>query len=114
MMRRLGTMVGVFVAALTLAATAQAVPRDTTVRTIQDRDEDNLLEFDEGEDHCVFTFAPTSPEGCAEADLTGRKPESVLHFLHLSDFQIVDEESPARVEFLDTTQRGVFNPFSAA
>ena len=35
--------------------------------------------------------------------------------LQLSDFQIVDEESPGRVEFLDTTQRAPgLNPFSAA
>ena len=30
---------------------------------------------------------------------------SILNFLQLSDFQMVDEESPARVESLDTTQR---------
>ena len=115
-MRRWGTMVGVVAAALTLAASAQAVPRDTTVRTIQDTDDppDNLLEFAPGEEHCVFSLVG-SPSECAEAQRTATKPESILHFLQLSDFQIVDEESPARVEFLDTTQRipGA-QPFSAA
>ena len=114
-MRRLGTMMGIAVAALTLAASAHAVPRDTTVRTIQDRDGDNLLEFAEGEDHCVFTLTIEPQDDCAEGQLTRRKPESVLNFLQLSDFQIVDEESPARVEALDTTQRAPgLNPFSAA
>jgi hypothetical protein len=107
-------MLGAVAATLTLVASAHAVPRDTTVRTIQDTDGDNLLEFAPGEDHCVFTLSLTAPPDCAEADLTG-KPESILHFLQLSDFQIVDEESPARVEVVDTTQRAPgASPFSAA
>src|SRR3954451_2871850 len=114
-MRRMGTALAL-IAAFTMTATAAAAPRDTTVRTIQDTDGDNLLEFAPGEDHCVFTLTLTaaSPD-CASAGLTGAKPASILNFLHLSDFQTVDEESPARVEAVDTTQRAPgLNPFSAA
>src|SRR3954447_1690537 len=114
-MRRMGTAIAL-IAAFTMTATAAAAPRDTTVRTIQDTDGDNLLEFAPGEDHCVFTLTltPASPD-CAGTSLTSRKPESILNFLHLSDFQTVDEESPARVEAVDTTQRAPgLNPFSAA
>ena len=113
-MRRMGTAL-VLIAALGMTATAAAAPRDTTVRTIQDTDGDNLLEFAPGEDHCVFTLSlmPSDPD-CAAGRLSSR-PDSVLNFLQLSDFQVVDEESPARVEFLDTTQRAPgLQPFSAA
>src|SRR5215217_2471593 len=115
-MRRWGTMLVLLIAALTMSATAYAVPRDTTIRTIQDTDGDNLLEPAPGEDHCVFTveLMPTSQD-CEATGLTGSRPDSILNFLHLSDFQVVDEESPARVEFLDTTQRAPgLQPFSAA
>jgi metallophosphoesterase (TIGR03767 family) len=83
---------------------ATAAPATTVVRTIQDTDGDDRLEFAPGEDYTVLN----GPEGF-------RPPKaSILNFLHMTDFQMVDEESPARVEFLDTTQRGPFNPFSAA
>src|SRR3954467_44812 len=112
-MRRMGTAIAL-IAAFTMTATAAAAPRDTTVRTIQDTDGDNLLEFAPGEDHCVFTLSLTPSEAdCAAARPTGPKPKSVLNFLQLSDFQTVDEESPARVEAVDTTQRAPgLNPFS--
>jgi metallophosphoesterase (TIGR03767 family) len=90
---------------------------DTTVdRTIQDCNGDNLLEFRPGERHTVLGADPEPPAGdpCSPkggAKISGR---SLLNFLQLTDFQAVDEESPGRVEFLDTTQRGPFNPFSAA
>lgn len=95
--------------ALILAVAAPALGKavDTTVRTIQDTNEDNLLEYAPGEDHIILG-----------ADEGFRPPRdgSILNFLQLSDFQIVDEESPARVEFLDWTQRGgdPLNPFKAA
>jgi 3',5'-cyclic AMP phosphodiesterase CpdA len=93
-------------ATMVAAGAAPALGVQTTVeRTIQDTDGDNLLEFAPGEAHVVFgdasRFEPTSQR-------------SILNFIQLTDFQMVDEESPARVEFLDTTQRGPFNPFSAA
>ena len=114
-MRRMGTAL-VLIAALGMTATAAAAPRDTTVRTIQDTDGDNLLEFAPGEDHCVFTLSLTpSSTDCDAGRQSAGKPDSILNFLQLSDFQIVDEESPARVEFLDTTQRAPgAQPFSAA
>jgi metallophosphoesterase (TIGR03767 family) len=89
-----------------VAAPALAVPRDTTIRTIRDIDGDNLLEFAPGEDYIVLN----GPEGF-------RPPRqgSIVHFLQMSDFQIVDEESPARVEFLDRTQENPgFRALSAA
>jgi 3',5'-cyclic AMP phosphodiesterase CpdA len=95
----------IVVVALGLASPAQAVPRDTTVRTIRDTDGDNLLEPAPGEDYVVVG---------ADEDFRPPRNGSILNFLQLSDFQMVDEESPGRVEFLDKTQRGPFNPFSAA
>jgi 3',5'-cyclic AMP phosphodiesterase CpdA len=96
---------------------ALAASTDTTVRTIQDTDGDNLLEPAPGEDYCVFRPASaTSPEGfdCDGEPLHGESPRSIVTFAQLTDFQMVDEESPARAEWLDFTQRGLFNPFSAA
>jgi metallophosphoesterase (TIGR03767 family) len=89
--------------AAVLTPVAAAVPRDTTVRTIRDRDGDNRLEFAPGEDHVYQgPGAPPPVEG------------SILNFLQLSDFQLVDEESPGRVEFVDATQQPPFTPFNAA
>jgi 3',5'-cyclic AMP phosphodiesterase CpdA len=86
-----------------LTPVAAAVPRDTTIRTIVDRDGDNRLEFGPGEDHTYRgTGDPPPIQG------------SILNFLQLSDFQVVDEESPGRVEFVDETQQPPFNPFGAA
>ena len=88
------------------AAPALAAPRDTTILTIRDLDGDNLLEYAPGEDYIVIN----GPEGF-------RPPRdgSITNFLQLSDFQIIDEESPARVEFLDTTQQFPgLRPLSAA
>jgi hypothetical protein len=108
-------MLAVLAAVLATAPSAIAAPRDTTVRTIQDRDEDNLLEFAPGEDHCVFAMGLEPPEDCPAAEFASNRPGSILHFLQLSDFQVVDEESPARVEAVDTTQREPgAAPFSAA
>jgi 3',5'-cyclic AMP phosphodiesterase CpdA len=110
------------VAALALAGGAMgagAAPRTTVERTIQDCDADNLLEYAAGEEHLdPAAAAAAEPAGCAP-DRGGRpyrlpRGSSIFNFLQLSDFQVVDEESPARVEFFDTTQRGPFNPFSAA
>ena len=98
---------------LGLPVAASGAPHTTVSRTIQDCDGDNLLEFAPGEEHLEVMFGvqpPTPPEDdCAEdedAD-TPRLPRraSLLNFLHMSDFQMVDEEGPARVEFFDFTQR---------
>ena len=88
------------------AAPALGAPATTLDRTIQDTDGDNLLQYAPGEAYTVFGAAP---------GFRPPKHGSLLNFLQLSDFQMVDEESPGRVELLDTTQRvpGA-NPFSAA
>jgi metallophosphoesterase (TIGR03767 family) len=92
------------VIALTGSPPAIGAPHTTVEKTIQDTDGDNLLEPAPGEDYTVIG----APENF-------RPPrDSILNFLQLSDFQAVDEESPARVEFLDSTQRLPASPFSAA
>ena len=102
------------------AGTAFAAPSTTVERTIQDCDGDNLLEWAPGEAYLELgaPAPPSSGEPCT--DTGGIRPRldnkaSILNFLQLSDFQLADEESPARVELLDTTQRAPgLNPFSAA
>jgi len=109
------------VAALAVAAHASAAATTTVQRTIRDCDGDNLLEPAFGEPHVVFPGTPAEQEQdpCEERP-TGEKVHvppnaSIVNFLQLSDFQQLDEESPARVEFLDGTQRLPFaQPFSAA
>lgn len=105
MLRRITLAVSLLGLVAGMASSAAAAPRDTTVRTIEDGDGDNLLEHGPGEDYTVMG---------APQDF--RPPRnSIINFLQLSDFQIVDEESPGRVEFLDTTQRiPDAAPFSAA
>src|SRR3954447_6502732 len=99
-------------AALALMASpapALAVQKTTVQRTIADRDDDNLLDEMPGEDYTVL------PQGGVVSSFRRPNTASILNFLQLSDFQTVDEESPGRVEFLDTTQRAPgLNPFNAA
>jgi 3',5'-cyclic AMP phosphodiesterase CpdA len=103
-----------------LLAAAPALGADTTTdRTIADCDGDNLLESAPGEPHVPADAAsPGGADPCpkpttAEPHLP--RTASLLNILQLSDFQMVDEESPGRVEFLDGTQRAPgLNPFSAA
>lgn len=109
------------VVAMVVCPAAWAAPSTTVQRTIQDCDGDNLLEFAPGEQH-IDLSSPSSggPSGRCARDQSGRPlrlppTSSIINFLQLSDFQIIDEESPGRVEFIDTTQRAPgFNPFSAA
>ena len=89
-----------------LAATGIAVAAgasSTVNSTIADRDGDNRLEP-----------APGRRLPAARDDLgtrTAARPGAALFtFGQLTDFQLVDEESPARVEFLDK----VGPPFTAA
>ena len=52
--------------------------------------------------------------GTAVPDRSGRR-RSLLYFAQLSDFQLADEESPARVEFLDVSaDPPLSTPFGAA
>jgi metallophosphoesterase (TIGR03767 family) len=105
-----------------LAATpaAMAAPATTVERTIQDCDGDQLLEYAPGEPHVQWDDADED-DGPPCTTAPRRRPlrlppsASILNLLQLTDFQTVDEESPARVEFLDTTQRVPgLQPFSAA
>src|SRR3954453_10314826 len=90
-------------------APALAVQKTTVQRTIADRDDDNLLDEMPGEDYTVL------PQGGVVSSFRRPNTASILNFLQLSDFQTVDEESPGRVPFLDTTQRAPgLNPFNAA
>ena len=106
-----------------LADTASATSTTTVQRTIQDCDGDNLLEVMFGEEHLFYDAASEREEdgnecerGFSEGEDLRLPPDaSIVNFLQLSDFQIVDAESPARVEWLDSTQRiPGLQPFSAA
>jgi hypothetical protein len=77
-----------------LPGPAVAAPRTTVTLTIQDTDDDRLLEHAPGEPYVVIG---------REQSFRPPRQGSILNFLQLSDFQMVDEESPGRVEFLDTT-----------
>jgi hypothetical protein len=89
-----------------LPVTAHAAPRTTVTLTIQDTDDDRLLEHAPGEPYVVIG---------RQQGFRPPRHGSILNFLQLSDFQMVDEESPGRVEFLDTTQQGgAFRPFGSA
>ena len=107
-------------ALLVLAAPAAAAPVTTAERTFQDCNGDNRLEPAPGERHLsVPAAADRDDDACAEDEPGSRlrlpRTASLLNFLQLSDFQMVDEESPARVEFFDSSQRiPGLNPFSAA
>src|SRR3954452_8098049 len=109
---RSGSRLVLVFAALALMASpapALAVQKTTVQRTIADRDDDNLLDEMPGEDYTVL------PQGGVVSSFRRPNTASILNFLQLSDFQTVDEESPGRVEFLDTTQRAPgLNPFNAA
>ena len=79
----------------------------TAEATIDDVDDDGLLEAAPGQ-------SPV-PLGFTDGDALGEACRPLVSFLQLTDFQMVDEESPGRVEFLDATQQvpGAA-PFSAA
>src|SRR4051812_35009407 len=121
MSRAYPILLAVLVALACLAAPALGASTTTVQRTIKDCDGDNLLEPAFGEPHVIFPGTPAqrSQDPCRQRptgeDLHLPPSASIVNFLQLSDFQTVDEESPARVEFLDGTQRlpGAA-PFNAA
>jgi metallophosphoesterase (TIGR03767 family) len=79
----------------------------TADATIDDVDGDGLLETAPGERHLVL--------GAPAGYRLSRSCRPLAAFLQLTDFQLADEESPGRVEFLDTTQQAPgAAPFSAA
>jgi metallophosphoesterase (TIGR03767 family) len=87
------------------AAFAAGRPQTTLVQTILDRDGDNRLEPAPGE---AYVVRPELGE-----PLPGREDRRVglIFFGQMTDFQMVDEESPARVEFLDKFH---LSPFTSA
>ena len=101
------------------ASAALGASRTTVSTTIQDSDGDQLLEPAPGEDYAVVRPTDPFPDNPdlrppLGGEFDARPHSSILHFLQLSDFQMVDEESPGRVEFLDQTQNPPINPFAAA
>ncbi|HEX7254784.1 MAG TPA: hypothetical protein VF236_02550 [Gaiellaceae bacterium] len=83
------------VALLALASIAGAAPaQHTGARTIVDRNGDNRLERAAGELHVRRSdLGGTVP--------TNAGPTPIVTFAHLADAQLVDEESPGRVELVD-------------
>lgn len=93
------------VAALALAAIPSAVYATSTLqRTIVDANGDNLLERGPPEAYAVRSelLGGTRPRPNA--------PRTLVRFAQLTDTQLVDEESPLRVEFIDK----LGEPFIAA
>src|ERR671923_708644 len=93
------------VAALALAAIPSAVYATSTLqRTIVDANGDNLLERGPPEAYAVRSelLGGTRPRPNA--------PRKLVRFAQLTDTQLVDEESPLRVEFIDK----LGEPFIAA
>lgn len=78
---------------LLTVAGASAHPQAQTPRTIVDRNGDNLLEYGPAEPYTVRTDLMQRGIGGTATTL--------IHFAQLTDTQLVDEESPARVEFVD-------------
>ena len=97
-MRRRLPLRAVIAAALTLLLAAAGVAvaagaSSTADRTIADRDGDNRLELAPGD-----AYEQRSELGQRTA---ARPPQALWTFGQLTDIHVVDEESPARVEFLD-------------
>jgi metallophosphoesterase (TIGR03767 family) len=65
----------------------------TTPRTIVDANGDNVLEYGQREDLRVRADLVASP--------THARGARLIRFAQMTDTQLVDEESPARVEFID-------------
>jgi metallophosphoesterase (TIGR03767 family) len=85
----------VTVGVLAVGASAATPPETTVARTIIDRNGDSLLEFGVGEPLLVREELAAGQAGRQ----TRRRP--LLFFAQMTDFQLVDEESPARVELVD-------------
>src|SRR5919109_721451 len=93
------------VAALALAAIPSAVYATSTLqRTIVDANGDNLLERGPPEAYAVRS------ELLGGARPRPTAPRTLVRFAQLTDTQLVDEESPLRVEFIDK----LGEPFIAA
>ena len=86
-------------AGLSLAATSDTLGRTT----VQQR----IVPADPGSDFSTLTLGPGEPYVVREDGVGRARPgrdsrrTSLAYFAQLSDFQLADEESPARVEFVD-------------
>ena len=118
MTRRLGLLAAA-VAALALGAGESRAQSDTLGRT-------TVQQTIGGAPKAPGTFAGLSPApgepylvreeglGTAHSGRAGRR-RSLVYFAQLTDFQLSDEESPARVEFLDSSADEPLNsPFGSA
>jgi metallophosphoesterase (TIGR03767 family) len=81
------------VAVLLVVSGASAQSQAPSLRPIIDRNGDNRLEY--GPREGLTTRIELAQRG------TGGSPTRLLHFAQMTDTQLVDEESPARVEFVD-------------
>ena len=84
---------------LLLAAAGVAVAAgasSTANRTIADRDRDNRLEPGPGDG-----YEQRGELGQRTGRMSSHPPQALWTFGQLTDIHVVDEESPARVEFLD-------------
>ena len=95
-MRPRTPIAAVAIAAVTALAAAAAPPPATTLGgTIVDRNADGRLEAGPRERHVARIELAAAQAGRAS------RRRVLLSFVHLTDFQLVDEESPARVELVD-------------
>ena len=115
---RAAIALGVSLGLLVSAAAVQAAPKPPPINplgktTVQQRivptgsGSFRTLTLGPGEPYVVHT--ELAPAGSKRA----KTRQSLLYFGQLSDFQLADEESPARVEFLDPPNGTQF-PFDAA
>jgi len=91
--------------ALLFVAGASSQPQATSLRTIVDRNHDNRLEYGPIEGSTLRT--DLAQRG------SGGTPTRLIHFAQMTDTQLVDEESPARVEFTERIG-GALGPFVSA
>jgi metallophosphoesterase (TIGR03767 family) len=87
--------VALVTAVTALAAGAAPPPVSTLGGTIVDRNRDGRLEAAAGERRTLRVELATPQPGRES------RRRSLLFFGHMTDFQLVDEESPARVELVD-------------
>jgi metallophosphoesterase (TIGR03767 family) len=112
---RLGAAFAVLVVALTMAAAGSAAVSDTEGQsTVGQRivpaapGSFRFLQLGEGEPYTVRQELATAAANRAEART------SLAYFGQLSDFQLADEESPARLEVIDPLSTPLNLPFGAA
>jgi hypothetical protein len=119
MLRAAGTKVVVSIAMLVAAAVgaagALAAPSDTEgLATTEQRvvpaapGAFRFLQLGPGESHLVREELGTANPGRVQARI------SLVYFGQLTDFQLADEESPARVEVIDPLATPLGLPFEAA